>query len=496
VAEFVFQPHKYNEVAKGKTDLQGAFRFEVDKFANYLVTAKKPGYSESTGSLGGAEEQVVVDKDHLQHTVRFALSRNGEITGRVVDDETGMPIPNFHVQVMGVHYSRGEAIMGGSEVPPTDTDGRFVAKDREPGNYVAQVVPQTLSKERLMTQFTDRDLQTVDTDYANAYWPGGQGLDAASLVQLQPGGSAGVGTIRVKKTSFYRVRLSIPSDGCAPEEKLLLDAQMLQFRASAGGQVPCGGDFVLRNLQPGSYVLYLFDVGKAEHRKRVVMPFEVVDRNFDIKVSLTTGPDISGRITIADGAQGPVPATVKLVMQTQGQVEFTDERQPVTPDADGNFRFSEVPLARERLMVSGLGAGYYVKEARYNGIALTDGILVTDGTSPSQSLEIVLDDKPATVSGTVTVGDKPVGKPYVVLVRWSATPENIFLATKRTTGDDSGQFRFAGLAPGEYRVLSVPQQIVPRLDEPGVLFRMLSVADTVNVDRDATQNVPLKLTDR
>ena len=496
IAEFEFQPHKYNEVAKGRTDLQGAFHFEVDKFANYLVTAQKPGYSESTGSLGGAQEQVLVDKDHLQHTVRFALSRNGEITGRVVDDETGMPIPNFHVRVLDLHYSRGEAIMGGGEVSPTDTDGRFVAKDREPGKYIAHVVPQTLGKDSLMTQFTDRDLQAIDTDYANAYWPGGQGLDSAGLVQLQPGGSASVGTIRVKKTSFYRVRVSIPSAGCAPEEELVLEAQMLQFEVSSGGQVPCGGDFLLRDLQPGSYVLYLFDTGQAEPRKRAVMPFEVTDRNFDIKVSLMTSPDIRGRITIADGAQGPVPATIKLTMQTQGRIEFLDERQPVTPDADGNFRFSEGALARERVTISGLGAGYYVKEMRYNGIALTDNIFTTDGSSPSQSLEVVLDDKPAIVSGTVTEGDKPVGKPYVVLVRWPSSPENIFLATKRTTGDDNGQFSFAGLAPGEYRVLAVSPQLVPRLDEPGALFRMLSGADTVNVERGATQNAVLKLTDR
>lgn len=494
VVEFVFQPYKYTEVAKTTTDLQGAFHFELDKFATYLVKAKKTGYSEATGSLSGAQEQVVVDKDHLEHTVRFALSRNGEITGRVVDDETGMPIPNFQVRVMGVRYSRGEAIWLVGPASVTDEAGKFVSKDRSPANYLAQVVPQTLSKEQLMTQFTERDLQTVDTDYSNAYWPGGHGLDSVGLVQLQPGGSASVGTIRVKKTSFYRVRVSIPSDKCAPGETMTVDAEMLQFERSVEGKVPCGGDFVLRDLQRGSYMLYLLDTEKAEHRKRVVMPFEVTDRNFDIKVSLMTGPDITGRVTIADGAKGPIPTALKLVLQTQGVIQFTDERQPVAPDADGNFRLSEVPLARERVTVSGLGAGYYVKEMRYNGIALADNIFTTDGGSPSQSLEVVLDDKPATVSGAVTEGDKPVGKPYVVLVRWPASPENIFLAAKRATGDDNGQFRFTGLPPSEYRVLSVSPEIVPRLDEPGVLFRMLSGADTVNVDRGATQNLPLKLT--
>ena len=319
VAEFVRQPYKYTDIAKSKTDLQGAFHFELDKFATSIVKASKPGYSESTGSLSGAQEQVVVDKDHLQHTVRFSLSHNGEITGRVVDDDTGMPIPNFHVQIMGVRYLRGEAIWTGGEVSPTDADGRFVAKGREPGNYVGQVVPQVLGKEELLTQFTDHDIETVDTDYANAFWPGGQGLDSASLVQLQPGGSASVGTIRAKKTSFYRVRMSIPSDKCAPGETMTIDAETLQSEMSVGGKVPCGSDFVLRNLQRGSYVLYLFDSGKAEHRKRVVMPFEVTDRNFDIKVPLMTGPDINGRITIAAGAQGPCRLRLKSLCKPKGR---------------------------------------------------------------------------------------------------------------------------------------------------------------------------------
>ena len=41
VAEFVRQPYKYTEIAKSKTDLQGAFHFELDKFATYIVMANK-----------------------------------------------------------------------------------------------------------------------------------------------------------------------------------------------------------------------------------------------------------------------------------------------------------------------------------------------------------------------------------------------------------------------------------------------------------------------
>ena len=210
VIEFVRQPYKTTEVAKGKTDLQGAFHFDLDKFATYIVQAHKPGYSDGGGSLNGASEQVVLDKDHLSREVRFSLVRTGELTGRVVDDETGMPVPNFRVAVKELNYLRGDAIWGGVPVEPTDAEGRFVATGARPGNYLVQVIPQILYKEQLQVQFTPADLETVDRDYPNSYWPGGHGLDSASTVRVPSGGSVGAGSVRVKKESFYRIHISIP----------------------------------------------------------------------------------------------------------------------------------------------------------------------------------------------------------------------------------------------------------------------------------------------
>jgi hypothetical protein len=187
------------------------------------------------------------------------------------------------------------------------------------------------------------------------------------------------------------------------------------------------------------------------------MPFEVVDRNLEIKVSLVRGPDISGRLLVAEGAKAPPPGTAGVSMRTaEGPLQFGDEGQPVTPDAAGNFRFSAVPLARQRITVSGLGESYYVKEIRYNGIPLIDNIFATDGGSPAQSLDIVLDDKPAAITGAVTDGDKPVGKPYVVLVKWPASPEGIFLSTRRRpamiTGNSvSWAWHRASIAPSPCR---------------------------------------------
>ena len=305
-----------------------------------------------------------------------------------------------------------------------------------------------------------------------------------------------VGTVRVKKANFYRIHVSIPASTCTPGQKIQFNTEMVQFQQSVTGEVPCDKDFLLRYFQPGSYQLYLLSPPGAEHRMRAVLPFEVVDRNLDMKVPLLRGPDINGRIVVPDGVKGPSPAAIRLSMRTfGGPLQFADEGQPVTPAADGSFRFAEVPLSRQRITVTGLGANSYVREIRYNGLPLTDNVFATDGGSPVQSLDIVIDDKPATVTGAVTDNDKPVGKPYVVLVRWPTTPEHVFVSSKRSTGDDNGQFRFAGLAPGDYRVLAVSQTTMQKLDEPNVLFRLLGGADTLTLDRGASQNLSVKLID-
>ena len=51
-----------------------------------------------------------------------------------------------------------------------------------------------------------------------------------------------------------------------------------------------------------------------------------------------------------------------------------------------------------------------------------DGIIMPMAGSPAV-LEIVIDDRPATISGSVTARDKPAG--MVVAVKWPVPPEVI-----------------------------------------------------------------------
>src|SRR6185295_8560639 len=132
-----------------------------------------------------------------------------------------------------------------------------------------------------------------------------------------------------------------------------------------------------------------------------------------------------------------------------------DDASPLSPDSEGQFHFVNRPIARSRITVSGLPANFVVKEIRYNGSTLTDNIVALNGNALVQSLEILVDDKPALLSGNVVDGDKPAGRAHVVLLKWPVSSEDVFLSAKTTEADERGKFQFAGLAPGEYRILAL-----------------------------------------
>jgi protocatechuate 3,4-dioxygenase beta subunit len=488
-------------VAKTATDSRGTFRITLDKFDTYVVRASKEGYTDDgknpmRHSISNQLE-VKLDKDHSSVDARFTLARPGELRGRVVDDDTGKPIPNFRVYPVGLLYSNGAPAQMGGQPAITDSDGKFVITGRRPGNYLVEIGAEVLGKEQFLEHFTEHDLEVVDHDYRQSYWPGGGGLDSVLPVQLLPGGSADVGTVKARKVPYYRILLSIPATDCPAGEKVDISAEERNFIGGGGGfgQGVCGKDYLLRNYQAGSYQLYLMAGDSAEDRMRVILPMEIVDRNLELTVPFGRGSDIEGRIVVAEGSAKPPMSEMKIHMWSTGPIQFGDERPTETPDAEGRFHFPNRPIVRVRVWVTGLGAGFMVREIRYNGSAVVDNIVALNGNAPQHSLQIVVDDKPARITGSVTDGDRPVGSAHMVLIRWPASSEDVFLSAKSVDGDEGGRFQFAGLAPGEYRILAVAPEATDKLDEPHVLERLLGRAERITLTPGGSVNLSLKLTD-
>lgn len=215
----------------------------------------------------------------------------------------------------------------------------------------------------------------------------------------------------------------------------------------------------------------------------------MTDRNLDVTVSLARGLDLEGKIVTADGAGKP--PLDKLVVFVQ-PVDFSIASSVMNPDPQGGFHVANAALGRQTVFFSNLG-NFYVKEVRYNGLPVAGNIFVVDGSAGR--LEVVLDDKPASIGGVVEDDGNAASKPYVVLTSWPMLFDGMVSSLKNVTGDASGKFRFGGLPPGDYRVLAVPQNSKDKLDEPGVLSRLLSGAESVTVGPGGSQDLRLKVVD-
>lgn len=112
--------------------------------------------------------------------------------------------------------------------------------------------------------------------------------------------------------------------------------------------------------------------------------------------------------------------------------------------------------------------------------------------APAQ-LDIVIDDQAATISGTVAERDKATGQVMAVAVRWPLTAEGLSLLelSVRAPANDQGRFQIGGLAPGEYRVLALTQDMLTRLN--GDVSRLVNNAEKVTVERGSSQSVTLKI---
>jgi hypothetical protein len=131
-----------------------------------------------------------------------------------------------------------------------------------------------------------------------------------------------------------------------------------------------------------------------------------------------------------------------------------------------------------------------------NGASSPAGeVLLSPGAN---QLEIVIDDKPGTISGTVADGDKPTAQAEVKLYPRVLPPTGLprEIAGSNVRTDKDGRFQIKGLTPGEYRIVAWQPPPTPRPGGYGdILPKLAASAQAIAVERGGTTNIDLKVTD-
>ena len=292
----------------------------------------------------------------------------------------------------------------------------------------------------------------------------------------------------------------ISDSNCLADERVQISALIVASPLTAmyaSSEGACGEE-VLLSFPPGSYGLVLRH-GDEPDRSIAGLTFEVVNKDLNLTASLARVTNIEGRLVAADGAGKITFEKLKImpVEVTRTGPYYGEYPGPVPVDSGGHFQLvSRSPFGKFLIwLMPPDGAGDYAKEIRFNGRVVTGDPITLDGRSGAQSLEIVVDDQPATVTGVVTDGDHPVSKPFVFLTKWPMPAELAYVRPQGADGDDDGQFRFTDMVPGEYRAIAVSESNRDVLDEPGVLQRFLNNAETITLTRGGVQTMTLKLVD-
>ena len=89
------------KIERTMTDSRGAFRFDLPKPGRYSILPRGDGYSRPAGMA------VELSREKPSQEIRFYLQRAGELSGVVVEDETGRPLANFDVGINGYYTNDG-----------------------------------------------------------------------------------------------------------------------------------------------------------------------------------------------------------------------------------------------------------------------------------------------------------------------------------------------------------------------------------------------------
>ncbi|MEO8591693.1 MAG: carboxypeptidase-like regulatory domain-containing protein [Candidatus Solibacter sp.] len=446
---------KLDETRKAHTDFSGAFRLAVDKAGEYRVEAKKSGYA-TPGAGNPPNSADVRVTDTPAENVRLYLVLPGRITGRVVDADSGAPVGGLPLNALRETPSIGFGFTGPAGV--TTASGEFEIGGLSAGEYAVEVRPRFAEDQRVSAR-KPAAAKSPEHDWEHSYWPGGHGAESAIPVTVIAGANTDVGRITARKVPYYWVHLRIPGDECRNGEKLAVTEA---FRTARGGQVQhrlattaCANGLYVAGFPAGTWRLMLrLDGSSALNPPTALLDFTVKDENLELDVPFMRGVTVDGALVAAEGTALPDMTKVRVGLRpNDGFLATMESSAPALLDQEGRFQVQEVRLTTQTVRVTGLDAGHYVKEIRYNGaLAAADEITLQSGAM-AHKVNIVLDDKPGAIIGSVLSGEQPVSGAVIIARRWPPAKEQSGLAGGRS--DAMGQFRVGGLAPGEYHVIAL-----------------------------------------
>jgi hypothetical protein len=314
--------------------------------------------------------------------------------------------------------------------------------------------------------------------------------------------------IRVQRAGTYTASGSVTDAAGSPVDGAFVGA-LRDDREVSGHATTQGGQFVLKGLVPGRYLLHAGVGGPADpgdlrppaRDRELGFATFVVDGSdvSGVDVPLSKGRTVAGRI-VFDGGRPPRASSLRIVVQTRAADPawgMTAGRPPFSP-VDDKLQFELKELFQLPLVVGldGVPEGWATKEIQFDGHDVID-LPVNFGAASSRArLDIVLTNRVAATA--VRVADEqgaPVTSYQVVILpadanRWKAALWHVPGMPSR-----DGELKLGPRVPGDYLLAALPQEDYHvLLHKPARLASIAAAARRVTLVEGENRIVELRLT--
>ena len=490
------------------TDGQGQFSFDRLPAGFYRLTAR-PGPYQARFLVGGYGQKKPNDPGppfelsdgQIFSGATIVMPASGVITGRVTDDE-GEPVTR--VPVATYFFAPGATVAARSTGASTDDRGQYRIFGLQPGDYV--VFAEARDGNFEIQSATD------PTGFMPTFFPGVPSEAEAQHIQVRPGAETSGVDFRLIRGRLFTISGTVLSSQGQPVFPINVSVMQTlgqpEPRVVNGFSTDPQGHFTLRGVAPGDYRLAVRPRiagrgGMPINGRRMpdLQEFANLDLHVDSDITdlvITTRPTLSitGRVVFVDGVPPTVPGgadPLRNIRISAGAALGTVFSAPSTTTLEPDLSFTLGGLSSAVVIrVSGLPANFVVKQVLIGGDDITDrGHEFVE--RDSGQLQIVVTSRVAGLEGTVA---DATGKPAVdSLVLLLLEPESGRHAAlyRSATVDPYGRFRIPGLRSGQFLIVAIPRDQMPRNGDTGAYDALVKDAQPITLGDGEFRVLDLKV---
>jgi uncharacterized protein (DUF2141 family) len=396
-------------------------------------------------------------------------------------------------------YSQGRKQLTYSGGGSTNDLGEYRIFGVAPGKYFLSATYRNFN---IMPNAMDRSATaSTDEEYVATYYPGTIDPTAAAQVELAPGGTMSGMNIKLSKARTARIKGHVSQNQVTGRQAISVmlrprsgdQMSMMMMAMGRNRMVDPKGNFEITGVQPGSYVVVATMNANGKMYSGSV-PVVVGSSNIEnINVTIGSGLTVTGGLRVEGESRESLSSLqLRLMPREPGAMMFSNTLAKL--NEDGSFRIEDVAPDVYNLTAFGLPDGFYIKSIRSGETdVLSSGLNATAGQVAP--LQVVLSPNAGQLTGAVQnpATSQPAPGASVVLIPQEKDRRDVFSLYKITTTDQSGNFSFKNLTPGDYKVFAWEDIEPGAYTDPEFVKPVESRGEAINIKESGKPAVQLTL---